>query len=127
MSSSTSTFTAHRTDGQPLHPHEDLIGHLLARQVHRKELRRKKPRCEVCGKKPAVSFSMFYPGYRWLFVCMCTAEDEHGPWVSIKDYCGSQKFRDDKDRHIGEKRAEYSESFFAAVARYVDAGGVLRQ
>lgn len=79
-----------------------------------------KAMCEVCGKNEANSFSSF--GYHedkihWLFVCMCTNEDEDY-YIRINDY-----YRDvDKDHswldHLEEKTWFKRGDFISMIKRY---------
>ncbi|MGE0557838.1 MAG: hypothetical protein AB7O69_06155 [Burkholderiales bacterium] len=65
----------------------------------------KTPMCEVCGKKPAMSFSYFsqeLPGKQWRFCCLCTDETETY-YVKIDDFFSSAGSTVDWLAHLHKK------------------------
>jgi len=98
---------------------------LRTAQSERKARQRVKPRCEVCLKKPAVSFSRFHDG-QWLYTCYCTSDYETY-YVMVDEYRSSQAVRDDWDDHLDAKSDWFNVGgFHQAVARWIDAGGRVR-
>jgi hypothetical protein len=94
-------------------------------QRERAACQRRKPRCEVCGKQPAVSFSRFRDG-QWLFTCYCTSNYETY-YVMVDEYRGSRAARDRWDQHLAGKSAWFNtDAFHQAVCRWLDAGGRMR-
>lgn len=73
-----------------------------------------KPMCEICGKKEAISFSLFYRGGtnkfvdddlkefgEWKFICDCT--DDEARYILIKDFFKSPDETVDWMAHTHEK------------------------
>jgi hypothetical protein len=102
------------------------IRRIQAQQRRRKRLQRRKPRCEVCHKKPAVSFSRFYNG-QWLFTCYCTSDYE-SHYVMVDQYRRSHAARENWDDHLAGKVKEYNTNgFYLAVDRWREAGGTFKR
>jgi hypothetical protein len=103
----------------------ETIERIRAAQQERKIRQRTKPRCEVCLKKLAVSFSRFRDG-QWLYTCYCTTDFEVY-YVMIDEYRASQAARDRWDHHLAGKSEWFNtDGFHQAVCRWLDVGGRMR-
>ena len=104
---------------------QETAERLRTAQRERKALERRKPRCEVCSKKSAVSFSRFRDG-QWLYTCYCTTDYETY-YVMVDEYSGSHGARAEWDRHLAGKSEWFNvDGFYRAVGRWVDAGGRMK-
>ena len=113
----------------PVSAHERTVEMIRAAQAEKKRRQKVRPRCEVCRKAPAISFSRF-GDRQWLYTCNCTADYEHYYVMlyTADGYCASRQSRDNWDRHLGEKDGEAINihGFYDAVARFGDEGGRMR-
>jgi len=70
----------------------------------------KSPLCEMCGKKPAVSFAWFQdhdrpitrPNGKWMATCFCTSDIEDY-YVTFDLYFHGKKEQNDWDSHLYRK------------------------
>lgn len=85
------------------------------------------PKCEVCGKEPATSFSYFDGGFEdepekgWKFTGDCTT-DKEAYWILISQYPAAPWM---KNRswlgHLREKRWFIESDFLAMLKRFEEA------
>lgn len=87
------------------------------------------PRCEICRREPAISFSWFADATRWYadrsgtwkFAGMCASTSENY-WILTPQFLsGPARWR----AHLAEKRWFNADDFEAMVARYEAAAGSL--
>ncbi len=82
---------------------------------------KQKALCEACGKKEAISFSLFKGG-DWRFTCECTAEVELY-YIYLQDYFASSKSVVDWNAHLYGKSWMDTNAFFAMMHRFRAATG----
>jgi len=92
----------------------------LVQRMKRAKQARRIPRCEVCKKKPAVSFSLFAEGV-WLYTCYCTDIFERYFVRIDRWYLTSEQHREDVHRHQNDR--QHAVEFERCWARWMDAGG----
>jgi hypothetical protein len=86
---------------------------------------KKTPICEICGNKPATSFSHFRPGNikgvsGWLFTCICTDETEDY-YIKLADFFSSPPATVDWLAHVNEKTWVDWSDFMAMMDRFREA------
>jgi transcription elongation factor Elf1 len=86
----------------------------------------KTPKCEVCGKEKAISFSCMTKTASeitdWKFCGMCTAESEKY-YIKIDNFFSSPGATVDWLAHMHEKNGMDWKNFMAMIIRFREATG----